>query len=58
MIYAIKTPVANLKKMLPEGQEPKRNFENNNNNQGGGSIWKWLLPLLFNCCRIFPLETV
>lgn len=29
-----------------ESREIREQFNNNNDNQGGGSIWKWLLPLL------------
>jgi hypothetical protein len=43
--------VATAEKMFEGAREIREQFENNNNNQGGGSIWKWLLPLLLvNCC--------
>lgn len=39
--------VATARENVSEGaREVREQFNNNNDNQGGGSIWKWLLPLL------------
>ncbi|MGU3373889.1 DUF937 domain-containing protein [Chryseobacterium sp. M5A1_1a] len=39
--------VATAKENVNDGaREIREQFNNNNDNQGGGSIWKWLLPLL------------
>ncbi|GAA5101856.1 hypothetical protein GCM10023210_42220 [Chryseobacterium ginsengisoli] len=43
----IKTPVAEEPKIqVTRSTAPNGTFPERNNNDGGGSIWKWLLPLL------------
>ncbi|MDV7698339.1 OmpA family protein [Chryseobacterium soli] len=43
---AIKTPVGEPKIDVTRSTTPTGTNPDRNNNEGGGSIWKWLLPLL------------